>query len=175
MSSTTIICIHCKKSFEISDAIQHQIETKLLEAEAEQLEILRKETDGKIKQAVHSAVVEANQLAERQLLAERQRAKHELAKAEQTAELEVEKTKQSIELETVKLRKEAESAKESENQLREQLKDLLEELSKANKARENAELTARKELLEKENSFVKKQLKKHQKTLILKFANKKKL
>jgi hypothetical protein len=38
----------------------------------------------------------------------------------------------------------------SEKQLRKQLSDLLEELSKANKAREDAELTARKELFEKE-------------------------
>jgi ElaB/YqjD/DUF883 family membrane-anchored ribosome-binding protein len=44
----------------------------------------------------------------------------------------------------------AESAKESEKQLREQLKSLLEELNKANKAKEDAEIAARKELLEKE-------------------------
>lgn len=62
----------------------------------------------------------------------------------------MEKAKQTTELETERLRRQTESSKKSEKQLREQLKSLLEELSKANKAKEDAELTARKELLEKE-------------------------
>ena len=149
-----ITCPYCKKSFEISDAIQHQIEDELLRAKTEQSATLRKEFDvqaeAKIKQAVQSAVIEAQQAAELQLSRERQAAKLELEKAKQSTELEVEKAKQSTEFETEKLRRQAESAKESEKQLREQLKSLLEELSKANKAKEDAELAARKELLGKE-------------------------
>ena len=149
-----ITCPYCKKSFEISDAIQHQIEDELLRAKTEQTATLRKEFDvqaeAKIKQAVQSAVIEAQQAAELQLSRERQAAKLELEKAKQSTELEVEKAKQSTEFETEKLRRQAESAKESEKQLREQLKSLLEELSKANKAKEDAELAARKELLGKE-------------------------
>ena len=149
-----ITCPYCKKSFEISDAIQHQIEDELLRAKTEQSATLQKEFDvqaeAKIKQAVQSAVIEAQQAAELKLSRERQAAKLELEKAKQSTELEVEKAKQSTEFETEKLRRQAESAKESEKQLREQLKSLLEELSKANKAKEDAELAARKELLGKE-------------------------
>jgi len=149
-----ITCPYCKKSFEISDAIQHQIEEELLRAKTEQSETLRKEFDiqaeAKLKQAVQSAVIEAQQAAELLLARERQAAKLELEKARQSTEFEIEKAKQSTELENERLRQQAESAKEGEKQLREQLKSLLEELSKANKAKEDAEIAARKELLEKE-------------------------
>ncbi|KGP76141.1 hypothetical protein JT05_06645 [Desulfosporosinus sp. Tol-M] len=152
--NSMITCPYCKKSFEISDAIQHQIEEELLRAKTEQSETLRKEFDiqaeAKLKQAVQSAVSETQQAAELLLARERQAAKLELEKAKQSTEFEVEKAKQSTELESDRLRQQAESAKESEKQLREQMKSLLEELSKANKAREDAEIAARKELLEKE-------------------------
>lgn len=143
MTGATITCPYCKKHFEISDAIQHQIEDELLKAKTEQSETIRKEYDvlaeSKIKDAVQSAIAEAKQATELQL-----------AKERQTAKLELEKAKHSTELETELLRSQAESSKESEKQLREQQKGLLEDLSKANKAKEDAELTARKELLEKE-------------------------
>lgn len=118
------------------------------------MEKLRKEYDiqseAKIQQAVSNAVSEANQAAELQLDRERQNAKMELEKAKQTTELELERAKQSTELEAIKLRGQADAAKEAEKQLRDQMKSLLDELSKANEAKEDAELTARKELLEKE-------------------------
>jgi uncharacterized protein YbaR (Trm112 family) len=43
MNGATIVCPNCKKPFEISDAIQHQIEDELLKAKTEQSESLRKE------------------------------------------------------------------------------------------------------------------------------------
>ena len=154
MNGATIVCPNCKKAFAISDAIQHQIEDELLKAKTEQEESLRKEYDvlseAKIKTEIQRAVSEAEQAAEIKLSRERQDAKHEIEKAKQSTELEVARAKQSIELETEKLRSLVENSKESEKQLREQLKIMLDELSKANKAREDAELAARKELLEKE-------------------------
>jgi len=154
MNGATIVCPNCKKPFEISDAIQHQIEDELLKAKTEQSETLRKEYDvlaeAKIKDTVQTAVAEAQQVSELQIARERQNAKLELERAKQSTELELERMKQSTEFENEKLRRQAESSKESEKQLREQLKGLLEELSTANKAKEDAELTARKELLEKE-------------------------
>jgi hypothetical protein len=157
MNATTIICPHCKRSLEISDAIRHQIEDELLRAKTEQSESLRREYDAaaetKLKQAVQSAVSEVRQSAQLQIERERQTAKLELDKARQSTELEVEKAKQATELETERLRREASASKENEKQLRKQLSDLLEELSKANKAREDAELAARKELLEKEKGI----------------------
>jgi len=66
--NSMITCPYCKKSFEISDAIQHQIEEELLRAKTEQSETLRKEFDiqaeAKLKQAVQSAVSETQQAAE---------------------------------------------------------------------------------------------------------------
>lgn len=141
-------------SFGISDAIQHQIEDELQRAKSEQSETLRKEYDvlseARVKEAVQHALAEEQQAAEIRLTRELRAAKLEIEKTKQATELELEKAKQSTELETERLRLQAESAKENETQLREQLKGLLEQLSEANKAREDAELTARKELLEKE-------------------------
>jgi hypothetical protein len=154
MNVATIICPNCKKPFEISDAIQHQIEDELLKAKTEQSENLRKEYDviaeAQVKDAVEAAVAEMQQASELQLARERQNAKLELERAKQSTEFELERAKQSTEFETEKFHRQAESSKESEKQLREQLKSMLEELSVANKAREDAELSARKELLEKE-------------------------
>jgi hypothetical protein len=45
MHETTIICPHCKKPFEISDAIRHRIEDELQQAKIERSETLRKEFD----------------------------------------------------------------------------------------------------------------------------------
>ena len=45
MNITAIICPHCRKPFEISDAIQHQIDDELLRARTEQSETLRREYD----------------------------------------------------------------------------------------------------------------------------------
>ena len=155
--NTTIICPHCKKPVEISDAIQHQLEDELLRAKTEQTETLRKEYDAqseaKLKQAVLDAVAAAQQEAELRIAKERQAAKRELDKALQSTELEVEKAKQDTELETERLRREAAASKESEKQLRKQLSDLLDELSKARKASDDAALSARRELLEKEKGI----------------------
>lgn len=144
--NTTIICPHCKKTFEISDAIQNQIEDELHRAKTEQTESLRKEYDAtfesKLKYAVQNAITEVQQTAQLQIERERQ-----------TAKLELDKVRQTTELETERLRQEAAATRESEKQLRKQLSDLFEELSKANKARENAELAAHKELLEKEKNI----------------------
>jgi len=155
--NTTIICPHCKKPVEISDAIQHQLEDELLRAKTEQTETLRKEYDAqseaKLKQAILDAVAAAQQEAELRIAKERQVAKRELDKALQSTELEVEKAKQDTELETERLRREAAASKESEKQLRKQLSDLLDELSKARKASDDAALSARRELLEKEKGI----------------------
>lgn len=155
--NTTIICPNCKKPVEISDAIQHQLEDELLRAKTEQTETLRKEYDAqseaKLKQAVLDAVAAAQQEAELRIVKERQAAKRELDKALQSTELEVEKAKQDTELETERLRREAAASKESEKQLRKQLSDLLDELSKARKASDDAALSARRELLEKEKGI----------------------
>ncbi|MCL2702783.1 MAG: DUF2130 domain-containing protein [Defluviitaleaceae bacterium] len=154
MNPANIVCPNCKKAFEISDAFSHQIQDELQKAKTEQSESLRKEynifAETKIRQAVQNAVTEAQKAADLRLTRELQSAKLELDKAKQATELELERTRQSTELELERLRRQAENQKESERQLRGQLSALLEELSKAGKAKDDAELAARKELLGKE-------------------------
>ncbi len=122
--NTSITCPYCKKQFEISDAIQRQIEEELLRAKTEQSETLRKEYDEQSvvlrEEAVRAAVAE---------------------------------TKEKAAIESERLRSEAASSKENEKELRKQLTDLLEELSKAKQACADAKLDARKELLEKEKDI----------------------
>ncbi len=154
MNSTTIICPHCRRPFEISDAISHQIEDELLRAKTEQSEVLKREyeerAEKKLRRAVESALEQAGQDAQLQMDRERQQMNLVLEKLKLSAQLEAEQARQMTELETEKLKKQATAAKESEKELREQLSRLLDELSKANKAREEAQLLARRELLEKE-------------------------
>ncbi|MDD3572045.1 MAG: hypothetical protein PHP07_03720 [Eubacteriales bacterium] len=68
MSATTVVCPFCKMQFEISDAIQRQIEDELTRAKDEQSETLRKEFDAqagkKTRQAVENALAEAREAAE---------------------------------------------------------------------------------------------------------------
>jgi len=118
---TKTTCPNCKTSFEISDAISHQIADELQKAKTEQSAILRKEYDSHVQKQVAKAVEDA------------------LVKANQATEFETEK-----------LRKQAADSRESEKLLRQQLKAQLEEISIANKAKEDAEIAARKQLLEKE-------------------------
>ena len=154
MNSTTIICPHCRRSFEISDAISHQIEDELLRAKTEQSEALKREyeerAEKKLRRAVESALEQAGQDAQLQMDRERQQAKLALEKLRLSAQLEAEQARQMTDLENEKLKKQAAAAKENEKELREQLSRLLDELSKANKAREEAQIQARRELLEKE-------------------------
>jgi len=124
MNSTTITCPHCSKSFGITDAIQHQIEGELAKAKTEQSVALRKEYDAHAEAKIKQAVQNA------------------VAEAKQSAEFLLEKERQTTK-----------SAKEHEKQMREQMKTLFEELSQANKAKEDAQLAARKELLDKEGQI----------------------
>lgn len=143
MDGTTIVCPNCKKAFEISDAIRRQIDDELLRAKTEQSESLRKEygvlAEEQIKRSVERALAEAKQAAELELARERHAAKLELDKAKQSTALESEELKSLVK-----------GARDSERQLRDELKSLLDKLSAANQAKEDAELKARKQLLEKE-------------------------
>ncbi|MDD4081528.1 MAG: DUF2130 domain-containing protein [Eubacteriales bacterium] len=157
MSATTVICPYCKKQFEISDAIQRQIEDELIRAKDEQSETLRKEFETlageRTRQAVENALEEARQAADLMLEHERHKAVLELEKAKQTTAFELEKSKQATEFEAERLRRQAQAARESEKELREKMTALLDELEKANKARDEAQTDARKDMMEKEKAI----------------------
>ncbi|MCL1881433.1 MAG: DUF2130 domain-containing protein [Oscillospiraceae bacterium] len=122
MNVTTTICPHCKEPFTLSEAIQHQVEEELIKAKSKQTKLLEREYNTQAEKKIELAVQSA-----------------------------LEKAEQNSELETEKLRIQATNAKESEKQLREELTTLLDELSKATQARDEAELSARRELFKKEN------------------------
>jgi len=121
ISGAAVECPRCGEPIRISEAIHRQIEGELLQAKNEQFASLRREFNARAEERMQQAVQSA------------------VAEARRAAQLETER-----------LRREAAGSRESEKQLRAQQKALLEELSKANQARENAELAARRELLEKE-------------------------
>ncbi|MCL2854053.1 MAG: DUF2130 domain-containing protein [Defluviitaleaceae bacterium] len=68
---------------------------------------------------------------------------------QQAVEAALAKERQGAQLEADKLRYQSENAKEVEKQLRQQYKAALDKLMEAEKAKEDAEISARKELLEK--------------------------
>ncbi|MCL1995638.1 MAG: DUF2130 domain-containing protein [Defluviitaleaceae bacterium] len=161
MNITTITCTHCNKTFKLSEAISHQINDELFKAKMEQSDMLRKEFDAiaekQTQQAVEDALAKARQATKVKLAQEQKNARIELekkdievAQTKQDMAFEVERAKQATEFEMDRLRKLAENSKESEKELRKQMSALIDELSKANKAKEDAELAARQDLLEKE-------------------------
>jgi len=154
MNETTVICPHCKKPIEISDAIRHQIQDELSRAKDEQSQSLRKEYDAlseaRVVEAVAAAVERQKQEAELALQKERAGATLELERAKQQVELEVQKARQVRELELERLRGQMDAARQSETLLREQTVNLIEELDKARREKESAQLEARREMLEKE-------------------------
>jgi len=154
MNETTVICPHCKRPIEISDAIRHQIQDELSRAKDEQSQSLRKEYDAlseaRVVEAVAAAVERQKQEAELALQKERAGATLELERAKQQVELEVQKARQVRELELERLRGQMDAARQSETLLREQTVNLIEELDKARREKESAQLEARREMLEKE-------------------------
>lgn len=154
MNETTIICPHCRKPIEISDAIRRQMQDELLKAKDEQTQSLKKEYDAlsetRVRQAVAVALERQQQEAALALQKERAGASLELERAKQQAELEAQKARQAGELELERLRGQMEAARQGETLLREQASALLEELGKACREKEDAQLTARREMLEKE-------------------------
>jgi len=140
--TTALQCPKCEHQFEISDAISHQIHDQLAKEKDRQIATLRNEFDLKTQESVKNAIEQANNEAELRFEKERHAAK-----------FEIEKARQAVELDTERLRRENDSAKESEKELRKQLTALLEELRLANKAKDDAELLAQKKLIEKEKSI----------------------
>ncbi|MCL2407653.1 MAG: DUF2130 domain-containing protein [Defluviitaleaceae bacterium] len=120
-NKTIITCPKCNVPFEMSDAIQSQIASELEKAKEEQKETLNKQYNIHLQAAVTREVDAA-----------------------------VTKTKQAAALDIERLRIQAKSLEESEKQNRNEVKNLLEELSRERKSKEEAEIAARKDLLAKE-------------------------
>lgn len=145
-----IKCPHCGKPIDIDDVLSKDVEARILAEEHKKhaAEIV------KIKE-------QAAELANQQLTARLELAEE---KSKQTLELERERMKVEIEgklkkdsqeqeLLVKKLQDDAESAREDNKKLRDQLSELMDQLRAERKAKEDVELEAKKKLTEEESKI----------------------
>ncbi len=153
LKTTNITCPYCNRAFEMTDAIQHQIDAEIERAKEQQLQALRQELERKAQtqtqEAVKEALADARLDAERQLEKARREAARNLDKAKQETEDQVEKATQEAE----RLRREAEQSRKTASQLRREQEELMNQLTQAREEKEDAQRAARKQLLEKEREI----------------------
>lgn len=154
----TITCKQCGNVIEIDKALEGQIEERVLAAERhkhqDELAKIRSEQDKAVKKAVN----QASELASKQLEGEK-----ELLKKQADADLDLERKKIKQELAnkqrkaaaeqeglTELLKDDAESSKKDNKKLRDDLSRLMDQLRESNKAKDNAELEAKKNLAKEE-------------------------
>jgi hypothetical protein len=157
----TIICTTCNTEIEVDKALEGQIEAKVLAAERHKHEAelakLREEAEATSKkEREESAGRIRKQLeGEKELL--KQQAQDELELAKRKIEMEAVSSQRKVaaeqELLVVSLREDAASEKEASKQLREQLSELMKNLTAEKRARENAELEAAKRLAASEEKI----------------------
>lgn len=154
----TITCTKCGETIEIDKALEGQIEARVLAAERhkhdEELAKMRAEQEAMIAKERAAASDLANkQLAgEKELLRKQAEADLELEKKKiiQDAENQQRRATQEQEALIKRLQDDADSAKEDNKKLREDLSKLMDELRASQKARDNAELEAKKKMAEEE-------------------------
>ncbi len=153
LKTTNITCPYCNRAFEMTDAIQHQIDAEIERGKEEQLQALRREMEEKAQtqtqEAVKEALEDARQEAERRLEKARREAARNLDRARQETEDQVEKVNQEAE----RLRREAEQSRKTASQLRQEQEELMNQLTQAREEKEDAQRAARKQLLEKEREI----------------------
>ena len=154
----TIICATCGETIEIDKALEGQIEARVLATER------RKHAQelATIKQGQELALVKERQLAsefarkqlegEKALLRKQAEADLELEKKKIVQEAANEQRKLAGEQEALikTLRTDAENAKEDSKNLRADLGKLMDQLRESNRARDNAELEAKKKMASEE-------------------------
>ncbi len=145
-----IKCPKCGTKIDIDDILTHDIEEKVREQEANK----HKAELEKIKQ---QAAEFANQQLNDKLKLERSKQAQELelldAKYKTELEMSAKKQTQEQELLVQKLTKDAELAKEDNAKMRKSLGELMDELRSEKKAREDAELAAKKQIAEEEEKI----------------------
>ncbi|HSD56058.1 MAG TPA: DUF2130 domain-containing protein [Candidatus Saccharimonadales bacterium] len=144
---STITCKNCGEEIEISAALQGQIEAQVLAAEH------KKHEAELAKVKADAAEAAQKQLrGEKELLEKQNQDELDLAKKRLEAELESRQKKANLEQELfVKtLKEDAESAKETNRQLHEQLTELTKALREERKAKASVELEAEKKIAAEE-------------------------
>lgn len=145
-----IKCPKCGEPIDIDDVLSKDIETRIIAEEhrKHEMEIARvKEQAAELANQQLNAKLEIAEEKKRQELdLERERIKAEL-------ESKAKKESQGQELLVKRLQDDAESAKEDNMKLRDQLSELMDELRAERKAKENAELEAKKKIAEEESKI----------------------
>ena len=122
---TTIKCTHCGKEIELSEALTKDIESSVLEAEHKkhlaELDEVKKESALEAQKQIEEAKVKATEQAQSRLEAKMKDAQDEAA-----------------------------ADKKDNQELRDQLKLLMQQLRDSNKAKENVEIEMQKKLVEEE-------------------------
>jgi hypothetical protein len=157
----TITCTHCGKQIEIDKALEGQIEARVLAAERhkhdEEIIKLRAEQETQlVKERTDAAGIAKKQLeGEKELLRKQAEADLDLERKKLAQDIANEKRKSSVEQEALvkTLRDDAENAKEDNKKMREDLNKLMDQLRDSNKAKDNAELEAKKMLVEGEGKI----------------------
>lgn len=145
-----IKCPKCGEPIDIDDVLSKDIETRIIaeEHKKHEMEIARvKEQAAELANQQLNAKLEIAEEEKRQELdLERERIKAEL-------ESKAKKESQGQELLVKRLQDDAESAKEDNKKLRDQLSGLMDELRAERKAKENAELEAKKKIADEESKI----------------------
>lgn len=154
----TITCTKCGETIEIDKALEGQIEARVLSAERhkheQELLAVKKEQEALLEKE-RSAVGEfaKKQLeSEKELLRKQAEAdlEHERKKIIQDAAIEQRKLASEQESLIKTLQNDAETAKEDNKKLRDDLGKLMDQLRETNRAKDNAELEAKKKMAEEE-------------------------
>ena len=154
----TITCNHCGEVIEIDKALEGQIEARVLSAERHkhQQEMDRLKTDQEVlieKERKAASIAAQRQLAgEKELLQKQAEADLELEKKRIAQDLANQQRRADSEQQDIiaTLKADAENAKADSKKLREDLGKLMDQLRESNKAKDNAELEAKKMLAEGE-------------------------
>ena len=155
----TITCTNCSQIIEIDKALSGQIESRIIAAEhnKHELELARVRSEAEeaaSKERLAAEVRVKKQLAgERELLEQQAADDLELAKKKLEQQLGSAQKKAAAEQEALmqSLKDDAENAKQDNKKLRDDLGKLMDQLRESNKARDNAELEAKKQLAEEES------------------------
>ncbi len=157
----TIVCPKCGSTIEISEALHDQVESEIRREEAERREsalaALRKE----LEEETTSKLANEQDRMTRLLAAERDRLAKE---AETRQEIELQKIRSRLEMEQkqraaaeeadrMRLTGELEAASKTRDDYRKELSTLMEELQKARKEKDEADLTLQRRLAEEEGKI----------------------
>ena len=146
----TITCPHCGNQVEIDKALEGQIEARVLAAEHKKHEL-------ELTRVKEQAAAFANDQLKAKLEMAEQKSRQALDLERERMQIEMDgKSKKAVqeqELLIKKLQDDASSSKEDNQKLRTQLSELMDELRAERKAKEGAELEAKKKLNEEEGKI----------------------